>query len=76
MKFRWKKKIFFWFKKIEISLKIKKKKNFFLQKSWNFVEKKKIFFLVKKSWNFVEKKKFFFGQKSWNFVENKKKNFV
>ena len=33
-----------------------KKKNFLVQKNWNFVEKKKIFC----GWNFVEKKKFFF----------------
>ena len=66
MKFRWKKK-FFLVQKVEISLK-KKKKNYFGQKSLNFVEKKKIFFWSKKE----KKKLLFFVHINWNFVE---KNF-
>ena len=73
-----KKNYFFWFKKVEISLKIffilfgqkswRKKLFFLFQRSWNFVEKNKLFFWFKK----VEKKKnFFLVQRSWNFVEKK-----
>ena len=75
------KKIFFWFKKFEISLK---KKNFFYgSKNFKFGWKKIFFlveisleniivFLVQKSLNFVEKKKeFFLVQTIWNIVEEK-----
>ena len=69
MKFRWKKKFFFWFKKVE--------NFFFLNYFFWFkevlisVEKKKIFFGSKKL-KFRWKKKFFFGQKSWKFRWKKK----
>ena len=73
----WKKKLFVFVQKVEISLKIF---FFFGQKSWNkklflFVQKVEIaikfFFLVQLRWNFDEKKNF--CTKNWNFVE--KKNF-
>ena len=65
-----KKNFFFWFQKVEISLKTKKK-FFSVQKSWNFVEKKIIFGWLNLKFRW-KKKKFFLIQKSWNFIEKKK----